>query len=79
MCLHKRRLIVFGGVHDEDTPEGDGLLSTFYDDLHCTTSTRAWHELSLTTSKKSGGKKVATTATTTTERADEDEDDELLA
>ena len=32
--LHKRRLIVFGGVHDEDTADGEGLISSFYNDLH---------------------------------------------
>ena len=34
MVLHKRRLIVFGGVHDEDTADGEGLISSFYNDLH---------------------------------------------
>ena len=33
MVLHKRRLVVFGGVHDEDTPDGEGLVSTFFNDL----------------------------------------------
>jgi hypothetical protein len=34
MLLHRNRLVVMGGVHDEDTPDGDGLVSEFYDDIH---------------------------------------------
>ena len=58
MALHKRRLIVFGGVHDEDTPDGDGLISTFYDDLHAySLDAGKWHELTISAPKRGGGSK----------------------
>ena len=76
MCLHKRRLIVFGGVHDEDTPDGDGLLSTFYNDLHAySLDAGKWHELSVSKAKKaSGAGKKASTSTAADEHDDGDDD-----
>lgn len=67
MALHKRRLVVFGGVHDEDTPDGEGLISQFYNDLHSyNLDAGKWHDMTVSTSKKGagsgnagGGKKAA--------------------
>ena len=62
MTLHKKRLIVFGGVHDEDTPDRDDLISEFYNDLHAyNLEMGKWHELSVSASRKAGkaaGKKA---------------------
>ncbi len=56
MLMHKRRLVVFGGVHDEDTADGDGLDSTFYNDLHAySLDSGRWHELSVAAPKRGGG------------------------
>ena len=60
MVLHKRRLVLFGGVHDEDTPEGDGLISEFFNDLHAySLDAGKWHLLTVNTARKAlavGGK-----------------------
>ena len=57
MALHKRRLIVFGGVHDEDTPDGEGLLSEFYNDLHAyNLDAGKWNTLTVNAAK--GGNKA---------------------
>ena len=53
MALHRRRLIVFGGVHDEDTPDGEGLVSRFYNDLHTySLDASKWYEQELVARKQ---------------------------
>ena len=48
LALHRKRLVLFGGVHDEDTPDGDGLVSEFYNDLHAySLEAGRWHPLAL--------------------------------
>eukprot|EP00962_Isochrysis_galbana_P032513 scaffold10691_cov95-Isochrysis_galbana.AAC.1 len=52
MLLHRNRLVVFGGVHDEDTPDGDGLVSQFYDDIHTySLDTGRWHAVTVERAK----------------------------
>ena len=59
MVLHKRRLIVFGGVHDEDTADGEGLISSFYNDLHSySLDANKWHGLELVAPRRGGGGKA---------------------
>lgn len=60
MALHKRRIIIFGGVHDEDTTDGEGLISTFYNDLHAyNLDSGRWHELSVSAPRKGAGGKAS--------------------
>jgi len=48
MVLNRGRLVVFGGVHDEDTADGDGLVSEFYADAHSyTIETGRWRALAV--------------------------------
>ena len=59
MVFHKKRLVVFGGVHDEDTPDGESMISTFYSDLHAyALETGKWFELGLVERKRGVGKAV---------------------
>lgn len=85
MVLHKRRLIVFGGVHDEDTPDGEGLISTFYDDLHAyNLDAGKWHELTVTASKRGAAARTAPSESESGSKSgkkdgnDEDLEDDLL-
>ena len=60
MQLHKRRLIVFGGVHDEDTPDGEGLVSEFFNDLHGYSLEQGrWHQLTVNTPSSRGKQAVS--------------------
>ena len=37
------------GVHDEDTADGDGLISEYFNDLHAySLDAGKWHELGVT-------------------------------
>ena len=66
MVLHRNRLVVFGGVHDDDTPEGDGLISQFYSDLYSySLDTGRWHQLTVE-------RKVKKPANASSETVDDD-------
>ena len=46
-------LLGLAGVHDEDTPDGEGLISEFYNDLHgYALDVGRWHALRLAAPKK---------------------------
>ncbi|KAL1519733.1 hypothetical protein AB1Y20_023241 [Prymnesium parvum] len=54
LALNRRRLVVFGGVHDEDTEDGEGLVSEFYNDLHgYALDVGKWHSLRVSGKKAS--------------------------
>ena len=60
MVLHRRRLVLFGGVHDEDTADGDGLVSQFYNDLHAySLEAGRWHELTVSGKGRAGQQPLA--------------------
>ena len=80
MVLHKKRLVVFGGVHDEDTPDGEGLVSEFYNDLHAYELDQGkWHTLTVN-APSARGKQPAAAKGKKKEAADEGADvgDDLL-